>query len=89
MSTITPMQWTESPTLAEWIPTPLFRMTLERYEEMVESGALTEHDRVHLINGFLVKKWRRAILIAWQMICAGTPSRRFCLVVGSFDRTSR
>ena len=55
MSTITPTHSIESPTLAEWIPAPLFRMTLERYEEMVESGALTERDRVHLINGFLVK----------------------------------
>ena len=56
MSTITPTQSIESPTFADWIPKPLFRMTLERYEKMVASGAFTEHDRVHLINGFLVKK---------------------------------
>jgi Uma2 family endonuclease len=56
MSTITPTQSMESPNLSNWIPSPLFRMTLERYEEMVESGAFTEHDRVHLINGFLVAK---------------------------------
>jgi Uma2 family endonuclease len=56
MSTITPTQSMESPNLSDWIPSPLFRMTLERYEEMVESGAFTEHDRVHLINGFLVAK---------------------------------
>jgi len=45
-----------SPNLSDWIPSPLFRMTLERYEQMVASGAFTEHDRVHLINGFLVAK---------------------------------
>jgi Uma2 family endonuclease len=56
MSTITPTQPIESPDLAEWIPAPLFRITLEKYEEMVKSGALTEHDRVELINGYLVKK---------------------------------
>ena len=56
MATITSTQSTESPSLSEWIPSPLFRMTLERYEEMVKSGAFTEHDRVHLINGFLVAK---------------------------------
>jgi Uma2 family endonuclease len=56
MSTIMPTQSMESPNLSDWIPSPLFRMTLERYEEMVESGAFTEHDRVHLINGFLVAK---------------------------------
>jgi Uma2 family endonuclease len=56
MSTIMPTQSMESPNVSDWIPSPLFRMTLERYEEMVESGAFTEHDRVHLINGFLVAK---------------------------------
>ena len=56
MSTMMPSHSMESPNLSDWIPSPLFRMTLERYEEMVESGAFTEHDRVHLINGFLVAK---------------------------------
>jgi Uma2 family endonuclease len=56
MSTITSTHSVESPDLSDWIPSPLFRMTLERYEQMVESGAFTEHDRVHLINGFLVAK---------------------------------
>jgi Uma2 family endonuclease len=56
MSSIIPTQSMESPNVSDWIPSPLFRMTLERYEEMVESGAFTEHDRVHLINGFLVAK---------------------------------
>jgi hypothetical protein len=56
MSTITRSHSMESPNLSDWIPSPLFRMTLERYEQMVASGAFTEHDRVHLINGFLVAK---------------------------------
>jgi Uma2 family endonuclease len=56
MCTITPTQPAEPPNLSDWIPSPLFRITLERYEEMVDSGAFTEHDRVHLINGFLVAK---------------------------------
>ena len=41
---------------SEWIPAPLFRMILEKYEQMVKSGTLTENDRVELINGYLVKK---------------------------------
>ena len=54
MSTLT--QTTESPAIAEWVPSPLYRMTLEQYEAMVESGAFSDHDRFHLINGFLVEK---------------------------------
>jgi Uma2 family endonuclease len=56
MSTIMSTQSTEWSNLSNWIPSPLFRMTLERYEAMVESGAFSEHDRVQLINGFLVAK---------------------------------
>jgi Uma2 family endonuclease len=56
MSTITPMPSVESPPFSGWIPSPLFRMNLEQYEAMVESGAFSEHDRFHLINGFLVEK---------------------------------
>jgi Uma2 family endonuclease len=56
MSTMTPMQSVESPGISDWIPSPLFRMTLEQYEAMVKSGAFSEHDRFHLINGFLVEK---------------------------------
>ncbi len=40
----------------EWVPSPLFRLTLEQYEAMVDSGAFTGGDRFHLINGFLVAK---------------------------------
>ena len=55
ISTVTPMQAVESPAVSEWIPWPLYRMSLEKYEEMVKSGSLTERDRVELINGYLVK----------------------------------
>jgi Uma2 family endonuclease len=56
MSTITPTQSVVSAAISEWVPSPLYRMTLEKYEAMVESGAFSDHDRFHLINGFLVEK---------------------------------
>jgi Uma2 family endonuclease len=56
VSTITSMQPIESANLPEWIPTPLYRMSLDRYEAMVESGVFTKRDRFHLINGILVAK---------------------------------
>jgi Uma2 family endonuclease len=49
IDTITP-QPTEVPS---W---PLYRMTLEQYEAMVESGIFTERDKLQLINGILVAK---------------------------------
>jgi Uma2 family endonuclease len=39
-----------------WIPSPLYRMTVEQYEAMVASGAFSKTDRFHLINGYLVAK---------------------------------
>jgi Uma2 family endonuclease len=39
-----------------WIPSPLYRMTVEQYEAMVASGAFSKKDRFHLINGYLVAK---------------------------------
>jgi Uma2 family endonuclease len=39
-----------------WMPSPLYRMTVEEYEAMVASGALKEGKRLHLINGLLVEK---------------------------------
>ncbi len=39
-----------------WVPSSLYRVTLEQYEAMVDSGIFTGRDRVHLINGFLVAK---------------------------------
>jgi Uma2 family endonuclease len=56
MSTLTPTHSVESPGFSEWIPSPLYRMSLEKYEAMVESGAFSDHDRFHLINGYLVEK---------------------------------
>jgi Uma2 family endonuclease len=39
-----------------WVPSPLYRMSLEKYEAMVASGVFTKRDRFHLINGYLVEK---------------------------------
>jgi Uma2 family endonuclease len=39
-----------------WFPGPPFRMSLEKYEAMVDAGVLTKRDKVHLINGVLVAK---------------------------------
>ncbi|MGP0063928.1 MAG: Uma2 family endonuclease [Isosphaeraceae bacterium] len=38
------------------IPSPLYRMTLEKYESLIASGVFNKRDRVHLINGFLVTR---------------------------------
>lgn len=56
MSTIAPPQPPLPTGDPGWIPSPLFRMTVEQYEAMVDSGALSSKDRVHLINGYLVVK---------------------------------
>jgi hypothetical protein len=56
MSTDTPTQSMESPGIAEWVPSPLYRWTLEQYEAMVDSGAFSTRDRFHLINGYVVAK---------------------------------
>jgi Uma2 family endonuclease len=53
MSTITS---TEPIALPDWVPSPLYRLTVEEYEAMVASGALREQKRVQLINGYLVEK---------------------------------
>jgi hypothetical protein len=52
IDTITP-QPTEVPS---WPP---YRMPLEQYEAMVESGIFTERDKLQLINGILVAKVTR------------------------------
>jgi Uma2 family endonuclease len=46
----------EPPALTEWVPSPLYQMTVDQYESLVESGAFTKRDRLHLINGLLVAK---------------------------------
>ena len=59
MSTIAPTQpmaMPVDPVDRGWVPSPLYRMSLEKYEAMVASGAFTARDRFHLINGYLVEK---------------------------------
>jgi Uma2 family endonuclease len=34
----------------------LYRMTMQKYEAMVQSGLFTKHDRFHLVEGLLVAK---------------------------------
>jgi Uma2 family endonuclease len=46
----------QAATAPEWVPSPLYRLSLEQYEAMVASGVFTPRDRFHLINGFLVAK---------------------------------
>ncbi len=54
MSTITP---SPPPIDSPW---PLYRMRLEQYEAMVESGIFTERDRLQLVSGMLVAKLTQA-----------------------------
>jgi Uma2 family endonuclease len=56
MSTFTVPQARKSSTDPSWIPSSLYRVTLEQYEAMVDSGIFTGRDKVHLINGYLVAK---------------------------------
>jgi Uma2 family endonuclease len=39
-----------------WIPSSLYRLSLEQYEAMVDSGIFAGRDKVQLINGYLVAK---------------------------------
>ncbi len=56
MSTVVLTQSMPMPVDPGWVPSSLYRMTLEQYEAMVEAGIFTGKERVHLINGFLVAK---------------------------------
>jgi Uma2 family endonuclease len=56
MSTATVIPSTIRPAESEWIPSPLYRMTVEQYEAMVASGVFSKKDRLHLISGYLVAK---------------------------------
>jgi Uma2 family endonuclease len=56
VSTATAMPATNRPAHAGWIPSPLYRMTVEQYESMEASGVFSKKDRLHLINGYLVAK---------------------------------
>jgi Uma2 family endonuclease len=55
-STMTTTQSTDPPSITEWLPSPLYQMTVDQYESLVESGPFTKRDRLHLINGLLVAK---------------------------------
>lgn len=39
-----------------YAPPQLWRVSVERYHEMIEAGTLTENDRLELLEGFLVEK---------------------------------
>ncbi|MGC8639720.1 MAG: Uma2 family endonuclease [Isosphaeraceae bacterium] len=54
MSTATTTESTASP--PPWVPSPLYRLTLEKYESLIASGFLSKRDDVHLINGYLVNR---------------------------------
>jgi Uma2 family endonuclease len=56
VSTIVPPPPTIPAANQGWIPSPLYRMTVDQYEAMVASGAIKARDRLHLINGYLVAK---------------------------------
>ena len=56
MSAVAPGQPTIPAPDPGWIPSPLYRMTVEEYEAMVESGVLRSRNRFHLLNGYLVAK---------------------------------
>ena len=56
MSTITATRSRKPSSDPCWIPSSLYRLTLEQYEAMVDAGILTGRDKVQLINGYLVAK---------------------------------
>ena len=56
MSAVAPSQPTIPAPDPGWIPSPLYRLTVDEYEAMVGSGALESRNRFHLINGYLVAK---------------------------------
>jgi Uma2 family endonuclease len=56
MSAIAPTMPTLPAPEPGWIPSPLYRMTVDQYEAMAASGAIPTSHRVHLINGCLVTK---------------------------------
>jgi len=54
MATVT----TDPPAFLQWLPSPpprlLYRMSMEKYEAMVQSGVFTKRDRFQLLEGLLV-----------------------------------
>ena len=39
-----------------YIPSHLWRMSVDRYHEMIKAGILTEDDRLELLEGYLIEK---------------------------------
>jgi Uma2 family endonuclease len=56
VSTIEPGEPMTSWADPSWIPSPLYRLNLDQYEAMVNSGVFSGRERFHLINGLLVAK---------------------------------
>jgi Uma2 family endonuclease len=56
MSTVASTMPTALPAEPAWIPSPLYRMTVEEYEAMVASGAFKGRNRFQLISGLLVAR---------------------------------
>jgi Uma2 family endonuclease len=58
MSTITPTGPLTAPAISNWLPSPtsIYRITVDEYEAMVDSGFLGKRHRIHLIDGILVRK---------------------------------
>jgi hypothetical protein len=62
MSAIAPSQPTIPATGPAWIPSRLYRMSVDEYEAMVESGGLKSSNQIHLINRYLVAKVTGSLL---------------------------
>jgi Uma2 family endonuclease len=56
MPTITEPKRSQFSSDPSWIPSSLYRLTLEQYEAIVASGIFTARDKIQLINGYLVSK---------------------------------
>jgi Uma2 family endonuclease len=56
MSAIPSTMSAAPPAMPAWVPSPLYRMTVEECEAMVASGAFHGRNRFRLIDGLLVEK---------------------------------
>jgi Uma2 family endonuclease len=56
MSAIAPSEQTIPASQLGWIPSRLYRMSVDEYEALVESGGLKSRNHFHLVNGYLVAK---------------------------------
>jgi Uma2 family endonuclease len=76
MSTIVSPQPTIPTADPGWIPSRLYRMTVEQYEAMAASGAIPMSHRVHLINGYLVEKMtQKPPHVIADMLCGAELNR--------------